>query len=189
MFFAKLSRKNVEKGLGGNDGQNLCSFYCNQDWINLPFAEKASWVLLIWSYFSVPYPNCITIPAQKIDAVWVTWCSLGWCSLGETTVNAKMLRWCWLVDTTVLNGGKNKIIRSISSIAGTLPQTIVRCALPLLDLATDYINTFLMATSKMSPVSSAIGFAMLVSVWNQIITLIRQDIFTNHLNNPLEKYH
>ena len=47
------------------------------------------------SYFTLPnywkqpflsYPNCNTIQARKPDAVWVRWCSLGWCSLGKTTV-------------------------------------------------------------------------------------------------------
>ena len=46
----------------------------------------------------------------------------------------------------------------------TLSLIILQCGLPLLDLTTDYINTFIMVSSKMSPVSSALGFAMLVSV-------------------------
>ena len=56
----------------------------------------------------------------------------------------------------------------LSLIVWIQPQIIIQCVLPLLDLATDYINTFLMVSSKMSPVSSAIGFAMLVSVCNVI---------------------
>ena len=48
----------------------------------------------------------------------------------------------------------------------TLNLTIIQCGLPLLDLGTDYFNSIQSVSSTMSSVSSAIGFAMLPSVWN-----------------------
>ena len=47
----------------------------------------------------------------------------------------------------------------------TLNLRIIQCGLPLLDLGTDYFNSLQSVSSTMSPVSSAIGFAMLPSVW------------------------